>query len=52
LYLHTFNGRRVGSTLIDGYFLGHVAQVDGVLQKPTRRSEISLGRRKSTASPS
>ena len=44
--LDTFNGRRVGTTLIDGDLLRQVMQVDGALQKSSSCSQIPLGSEK------
>ena len=41
--LDTFNGRRIGTALVDGDFLGQAVQVDGALQKAPSRSLVSLG---------
>ena len=41
--LDTFNGRRIGATLVDGDLLWHAMQVDCALQKASGCSLISLG---------
>ena len=47
--LYAFNGRSIGTALVDGDLLGYAVQVDGALQKAPRRSPgivpLSLGRR-------
>jgi hypothetical protein len=38
-----FNGGRVSAALVDGDLLRHIVQVNGALQKATRRGQISPG---------
>ena len=41
--LDTFNGRRIGTTLVGGDLLGHAVQVDGALHNAPGCDLISLG---------